>query len=286
MNNTRPKRANRYLFFLLYLLTLTATLQAQDSSSTGVTPLPEAAPPADTVAPVRYRLNGAYLKTYPYDFLQVASSPARWQGRDWVKFGTVAAVSGVLILAVDEPFREWAQNNRNDFTNKASELFYPLGNRFPPLLLTGMYLTGVLTKNRRLEHSSLAVAKSLAISTVFYTASKALIRRQRPTRTDDAHEFVGPIGNKGFTSFPSGHTNTAFAVATAFSLEYPDKKWIPWVAYPLATLTGLSRINDDRHWLSDVVIGAAIGHFVTKGVYKLEEKRKRSGKINLRETGF
>lgn len=236
----------------------------------------------DSVPPYYYRFNRAYLNTYPYDLGKVITAPARWKGRDWARFGAVVGITGISMAALDKPVRSIVLHNRNNTLTRASQVFYPLGNRFPPLLLTGMYLTGVIFKDRRTEHASLAITKALAVSTVVYTASKSVVRRQRPTRTDNPHEFVAPFSKDGFTSFPSGHTNTAFAVATAFALEYKDKKWVPWVAYPLASLTAISRMYDDRHWLSDVLVGAAMGHFVTRAVYRLEEKRKEAKRTNLK----
>jgi membrane-associated phospholipid phosphatase len=263
---------------------VTAPVQSTDTSidsNTSITSDTKVKP--DSVPGHYYRVNGAYLKTYLTDFKSVATAPLHWKGRQWAKFAAITGATGIIMLTLDEPGQKMMLRNQTGTLSKASEVLYPLGNRFPPLMLAGMYLTSVVTKNRRFEHATLSVAKSLAISTVFYTASKAVIRRQRPTRTDDPYDFVSPFSKKGYTSFPSGHTNTAFAVATAFALEYDDKKWVPWVAYTLASLTSISRMYDNRHWFSDVIIGASIGHFVTKMVYKQEYKRRAAGKINLKE---
>ena len=238
--------------------------------------------PADTIPGHYYRINGKYLKTYWDDFKYVATAPLHWKGREWTKFAAITGATGIIMLTLDKPAQKMMLRNQNGMFKAASEVLYPLGNRFPPFMLAGLYATSIITHNRRLEHATLSVAKSLALATVFYTSSKAVIRRQRPTRTDDPYFFVSPFSKKGYTSFPSGHTNTAFAVATAFALEYKDKKWVPWVSYTLATLTSISRMYDNRHWFSDVVIGASIGHFVTKMVYKQEYKRRAAGKINLK----
>src|SRR5437016_2629934 len=75
-------------------------------------------------------------------------------------------------------------------------------------------------------------------------------------------------GFKGtdFTSFPSGHTTAAFAAAAAVSSEtsewWPRSRWIIGpIVYAGATLVGVSRMYDDKHWASDVAMGAAIGTF-------------------------
>lgn len=232
--------------------------------------------------PYYYRINGAYLKTYPYDLKHVVTAPFRWKGRDWLKFAAIGGSAGILMFTTDKAAREMILRNQDETFKSFSKVMYPFGNRLPPTLLAGLYATSLVTKNRRLEHATLSATKSLAISTIVYTTSKALVRRQRPTRTDDPLNFVAPFTKKGFTSFPSGHANTAFSVATAFALHYKDVKWVPWVAYSLATLTSLSRLYDDRHWVSDVIIGASVGHFITRGIYKLDEKRKIAGRANLK----
>ena len=135
-----------------------------------------------------------------------------------------------------------------------------------------------------MEHVSLVTAKSLVFSTIFYAGSKQLVRRRRPVYTDDPFEINSMFqGGREWTSFPSGHANTVFTVATAIALQYRDIKWVPYVAYGIAGLTGLSRIYDNRHWASDVIIGAALGHFITKTVYRIEEnKAKKKELISLR----
>ena len=61
-------------------------------------------------------------------------------------------------------------------------------------------------------------------------------------------------------SFPSGHTAMAFTSATLLSLEYGERyPWLPPVSYGLASITGLGRILNNRHWIGDVVTGAGLG---------------------------
>jgi membrane-associated phospholipid phosphatase len=227
----------------------------------------------DSSAPYLYRINRTYLKTYWSDFKGVVSAPAQWKGRDWAKFGLVAGSAGIMMAGFDRNVKYFLQRNTTGTLDKTAQVFYPFGNTLPPFLLAGMYVTSVIAQDRKLEHSTLMITKSLFISTVIYTSSKALIRRQRPVRTDNPRLFTSPFKKNDYTSFPSGHSNTAFAVATAFAEEYKHKKWVPWVAYSLASFTALARMYQNRHWTSDVIIGSAIGHFVTKRIYKLEARR-------------
>lgn len=69
-------------------------------------------------------------------------------------------------------------------------------------------------------------------------------------------------------SFPSGHTAQAFAAATFLSEEYKDRfKWMPYAAYGLASSIGMLRMANNRHYISDVLVGAGIGILSMKVSY-------------------
>ena len=100
--------------------------------------------------------------------------------------------------------------------------------------------------------------------------------------TDNPRIFLGPsLSNSGAVSFPSGHTTVAFGVATVIATEYADKPAIPIIAYTLAGLVGLSRINDNEHWASDIIFSAPLGWAVGKLVARQRNwhggKRKNIG---------
>ncbi len=71
-------------------------------------------------------------------------------------------------------------------------------------------------------------------------------------------------------SFPSGHTATAFMGAELLHQEYKDVSiWYSISGYAIATGTGLFRMYNNRHWLTDVAAGAGIGILSTKMAYWL-----------------
>jgi membrane-associated phospholipid phosphatase len=78
-----------------------------------------------------------------------------------------------------------------------------------------------------------------------------------------------------YVSFPSGHTANAFALATVVAMQYRDEPWVPVLAYTVAASVGLSRMVLDRHWASDVLIGAVVGHFVSRLVVRNHRRRQR-----------
>lgn len=71
-----------------------------------------------------------------------------------------------------------------------------------------------------------------------------------------------------YYSFPSGHTAQAFAAATFLSQEYKDRlPWMPYAAYGMASSVGLMRMANNRHYISDVLLGAGIGILSMKVAY-------------------
>ncbi len=72
-------------------------------------------------------------------------------------------------------------------------------------------------------------------------------------------------------SFPSGHTSNAFVMATVLHHEFIDTSpWLAYSGYAFATTTGVLRVLNNKHWVSDVLVGAGIGILVTDLVYRFE----------------
>ena len=80
--------------------------------------------------------------------------------------------------------------------------------------------------------------------------------------------------NRMLNSFPSGHTAQAFAAATFLHKEYgKDHPFLSVLAYSTATGIGLLRVMNNRHWMSDVLVGAGIGIFATNLAYHTHQNK-------------
>ncbi len=113
---------------------------------------------------------------------------------------------------------------------------------------------GVESKNS-LRDRSVILATSYLIMSGTVLSLKSITKIERPDGSSK-------------NSFPSGHTATAFAGAEFLWQEYKDKSiWYGIAGYAVATGTGLFRIYNNRHWLTDVVAGAGIGILSTKIAY-------------------
>ena len=88
-------------------------------------------------------------------------------------------------------------------------------------------------------------------------ATKEFVGRARPFQDQDRDGLdFAPFSSQ--TSFPSGHTAAAFAVATTLG-DAAGSTWARAGLYGLATGTAWARLAEEKHWLSDVVAGAALG---------------------------
>ena len=96
--------------------------------------------------------------------------------------------------------------------------------------------------------------------------------------------------NGGSLSFPSGHTSNAFSSATALFQEFKDDNLaIALSGYGFSTATGILRITNNRHWISDVLAAAGIGILITHLVYVWQPLKdwqpfKQNKKISLLPT--
>jgi membrane-associated phospholipid phosphatase len=65
---------------------------------------------------------------------------------------------------------------------------------------------------------------------------------------------------EGGKSFPSGHAATSFAFASVIAHRYPNKRWLKWGVYGLATGVSLARVGGRKHFASDILVGGTLGY--------------------------
>jgi hypothetical protein len=117
----------------------------------------------------------------------------------------------------------------------------------------GMLAHGYFAKNETSTDRAEMMFKASAYAGLTATLIKYTVREPRPDNIKEKN------------SFPSGHTTTAFAFASMVAMEHEWYWGAPALA--LATLTGVSRMNDGRHFLHDVVAGMTIGASYGLGVW-------------------
>jgi membrane-associated phospholipid phosphatase len=168
----------------------------------------------------------------------------------------VGAIGTVLVwLAVDRPMLAWAEGVQSDFTEDVIRIFNRFGGGMNPVLIVLFFLiAGVAYRERRWVSYAIAMGISGLAAGILAQIVKQLVGRARPELwLGPAHYAPGSS-----TSFPSGHTVGAFALAGV--LVFASRNWpLRALAFVLAFAVGLSRILAFRHWPSDVFASMALG---------------------------
>lgn len=132
------------------------------------------------------------------------------------------------------------------------------------------YAAGLLRKDSYAQSTALFAGEAVVDSTILMVVTKAITRRARPTE----RPIAGPYNDTFFhtnssalgtgSSFPSGHSLTAFSIATVFARRYRDHRWVPYVAYAAATAIAFSRVTTGAHFPADVFLGASLGYVIAR----------------------
>jgi len=120
--------------------------------------------------------------------------------------------------------------------------------------VAGVFVAGRLSSGPRFRAMSYDLLDAFAINGVYTILLKTAVGRERPNGEDDK-------------SFPSGHTSNAFALAAVAERHYGWKVGVP--AYAVASAVAVSRLQRNKHYLSDVVAGAAVGYIVGRTVVRV-----------------
>ena len=136
-------------------------------------------------------------------------------------------------------------------------------------LAATFYLVGRAQHNARARETGLLGAEALIDSGIFVEALKVATQRPRPLVDNASGEFFDR-GN----SFPSGHAISAWSLATVIAHEYgPRHPLVRLGAYGLASAVSLSRFTGRKHFLSDVLVGSALGYGTGRYVYRAHHDR-------------
>ena len=155
---------------------------------------------------------------------------------------------------------------------------------------TSMYAIGRLTGHQRLADLGLHGEEAILVANVATTAIKWTAGRARPyvvadTNARDFQFWRGYRKGNDYSSFPSGHTMAAFAAAAAVSNEasrwWPSSRWyVSTAMYGGATAVAFSRMYNNKHWASDVIMAAGIGTFAGNKVVRYHHRTNPKNPID------
>jgi membrane-associated phospholipid phosphatase len=192
--------------------------------------------------------------------------------RDAILAGSVV-VAARLIHPLDDYFAKALQDSSTQANAKLQAVSTFVRTTAAPgavIIGVSMYGAGRLAGNRKLASLGLHGTEALLIGEAAASVIKDVVGRQRPyvrPLNANSYQFLrGVKGGNDYRSFPSGHSVAAFAAAAVVTGETsrnaPNTTWIVApLMYGGAALTGVSRMYNNQHWASDVLIGAGIGTF-------------------------
>ena len=159
-----------------------------------------------------------------------------------------------VIQQLDERALVWiAEHVRCALLDPLMKLYTLMGNT--GLLFIALGLVMLFWRPTRKAGASALCAMLIGLIVVNFTI-KPLVSRPRPWLVME--NFVNLVPERDPNSFPSGHTNAAFAFALAVCASAP-RRWMKVTAVCMAAVMGLSRLYVGVHFPSDVLAGAAIG---------------------------
>ena len=199
---------------------------------------------------------GSGLAQSDFPALEQTSSIQWWHGAV-----VVGGLSALMLL--DEPAQHVTQESRTPSGNSLAHGLRHFGQPevYVPITL-GLLGTGLVSGKDEITRSGGRLALTLALAGAASGAAKLALGRIRPSESPDADGYMPFSGQE---AMPSGHTTIAFALATALADDI-QRTWASVGLYTMAAGVGWSRINDNRHWLSDVAAGAVLGITTAKVV--------------------
>ncbi len=222
--------------------------------------------------------------TYSYpgmlvdDVKHVITAPSRWQETEWQNLGLAAAgLIGVAAIA-DGPIRdEMSRHAPND--SRFMRNVERFGAQYSLGVLGGFYLAGAIGDNETAQAVAQdGLAASIIASGMITPAIKLITGRARPRENlGVAHFHPFSLSYSSNSSFPSGHTTEAFALASVIAGHY-EESWVGYASYSVAGLVGVARSYHGAHFASDVLAGALIGTLVGKSVVA-HNSQLRAGKV-------
>ncbi|HEX8617558.1 MAG TPA: phosphatase PAP2 family protein [Thermoanaerobaculia bacterium] len=175
--------------------------------------------------------------------------------RDAIRLLAGAVVTACVWLFADRAVLAWAEGIQSDATEHVIRILNRLGGGMNPVLIVAFFLiAGIAYREKRWVAYSIAMAIAGLAAGIVAQIIKHTVGRARPEL------WLGPMhyAPGSSTSFPSGHTVGAFALAGVLifgSRSMPLRV----VAFLLASGVALARVLAFRHWMSDVTASAVVG---------------------------
>jgi membrane-associated phospholipid phosphatase len=257
MCNTKAINFCKGIILSAILFAAGASVNAQDAS-----PTPSPTPKASSSR----TLESEFFKNVLRDQKAIWTAPRHLRGRDARWLVPLALGTGALITTDRITGDKLAQSRA--ILNPSRIVSYAGSTYGVGAVAASFYVIGRATQNNRARETGLLGAEALADSLIIVNALKEITQRARPLAGRERSEFFA-----GGTSFPSGHSIQAWSLATVIANEYHDRPLVQISAYGIASAVSVARFTGRKHYLSDVLVGSAMGYGIGRYVYHAHHRK-------------
>lgn len=205
-------------------------------------------------------INAAETNKYQLTWMRTNPGVKPYKIIDDLTFvGVPVFTAGIIAKSEKKSFRQNTKDNKHTLLTDFKTHIDDYSQFFGPVMTTGLKIAGVEGRSDWGRYI-VSAAMSYGIMAGFVNGIKYTAKEMRPD---------GSTRN----SWPSGHTATAFVGATILHKEYGMTRspWYSVAGYGVATATGVMRVLNNRHWVSDVLSGAGIGIMSGELAYALSD---------------
>lgn len=203
------------------------------------------------------------------------TQPLRWEGSDWLKFGLVGAGT-FLAMQADQPIRDAVfRDHQRYYGSTLVEGGRIWGESYmAPTLAVTFELYGLVTGTTRAKKIGFELGQSILYSAAITQILSKSVGRARPNQNLGRAAYQPfTFSGEDFHSFPGGHSAAAFVLSTVLSRNV-SPGFLKVLVYLPAVITVGARVYQDFHWVSDDILGAAIGYFVADWVVNQHEQKE------------
>jgi membrane-associated phospholipid phosphatase len=226
-----------------------------------------------------------FIKGFFKDHLALWKSPLKMNAKKYLFWAPVFVATGICFSndeRIHSSFMDY--QSKHSWVGNVSPVITNGGDTRVVLgAALAFYGAGALFNNTKAKQTGVMAFQALGHAVIFVTAGKIITGRERPSFNNGIstwHWFPASLKQFGsepqpkYNSFPSGHTIAIWSVATVIAKQYRKTVIVPILAYGIVTGVGLSRVFEDAHWLSDVIVGAAMGYTIGSFVVKIHKNTR------------
>jgi membrane-associated phospholipid phosphatase len=219
------------------------------------------------------------LAQHTYDVSQLGiettsflKQPLHWEGTDWLKLGLMGAGT-FLMMQADQPVRTAVLRDQRYYDSVPITGGRIWGELYTPVALCAAFgAHSLISGNNHTRKIAFEIGQATLYAGAITLLLKGAVGRARPF-TEEGRASYHPFtfASDEYHSLPGGHSTVAMALSTVLSRN-ADSGLLKLLVYVPAFFTLVSRVYQDQHWVSDDLLGGAIGYLVAGWVVNRHEE--------------